>query len=287
MRQIYDIRKAHQGTYLTAFPDGTIIPWKPLSINDWIKYSRDYNRGVIPDSYLEDEIFRKCVLDQSFIRQLDHLAAGKITTVVTNIWQFSGPLQFDSLVNDLNTSRQLLQSEGIEVIHQLATLISTAFPYKPEEVYALDYETLLLRAMQAEQKLLLLGIIQEPIQITKQANNQQSTNAPRKPRVDAKKLYDEQQKKKKQPTPPPQTKEKWWNVSPVLESENPTQIDFAIERQADDLTVLDNHDRREPPEIRNFIIQKKTKETRAKMVEDAKVIYKDLIAEMRNRRANK
>jgi len=85
MKRLYEVREDYGGVYVTIFPDDFIVPWCPLPIGDFIEYNTAYLRGVIPLSRLEDEIFRKCVVDDAIVRQMDLLKAGIISTVVQNI----------------------------------------------------------------------------------------------------------------------------------------------------------------------------------------------------------
>lgn len=294
MLEIHSIRKEHGGVHVTVFTDGRLVPWKPLSLNDWILYARDYNRGKIPDSHLEDEIFRKCVLDETMVRQMDFLAAGIVTSVVTHIWQHSGPADTATFRDDLNTARGIIGAQGIRAVHDLVRYITIAFPYKPEEVYELDYETFMLRVAQAEDKLLALGIIHGPIEIMTEEDKDKP--APQKPkkRIDAKKAWEQQQLQNKLATDETIQQQKretaavprdrWWKTSPVLEAEKPVKVDFQTDGQRADSFLLDSHDMSEPPEMQQYLIDMKGKENRDKMMKEAQWIYKDLIAELEKKK---
>ena len=91
MHRLYKIRKLYGNTYVTVFPDDFVVPWRPLSIGDFMAYHHAYLRGVIPLSHLEDEIFNKCVVDDAIVAQAPFLKAGIVTTVSQHIWQHSGP----------------------------------------------------------------------------------------------------------------------------------------------------------------------------------------------------
>lgn len=293
MQREYEARKKYGGVYYSHFPNGLLIPWKLLSVEDWIRYNRDYNRGVIPDCNLEDEIFRKCVLDDSIVRQMDYLPAGIVGIVTTNIWRLSGPINNERLNADMHSARVIVSSERTSVFHDFMKYITMAFPYTPEQVYAMDYETFMIRFAQAERKLLALGVITEPISVNV-PEEEQEPPAPRqkKPRerLDAKKLYDEQQQQRQTGVQPEQVKPsgdksgKWWNTSPVLEATKRQKIDFAAEKKAADRTVLDSHGLREPPEMQEYLIEKEIGASRDKMVKDAQWIYKDLIEQLERQR---
>jgi hypothetical protein len=276
MQKLFEVRKQHGSTYATVFPDGTIVPWKPLSIEDFIKYSFDQFRGLIPPVHLEDEIFKKCIIDTTYIRQMSLLKAGIVSTVVSNIWQYSGPTGIDAFNNDLNTARQMLNADGVKAIHQLVEMVTLAFPYKPEEVYQMDYETLLMRVAQAEAKLLQLGTIKEPIQMKDEDKKPQRGPRPSDPnqkfksRIDAKKLWEEQRgiKQQDQPIPSKDQEKKWWKKSPVLEVPPKHNIDFNTEQKEHDIFALSGHEKADVHIARD------------KMVKDAQWIYADLIKEL-------
>lgn len=296
MQKIYEARKEYGDVFVTIFNDGLTVPWKPLSVGEYIKYSQDYHRKIIPFASLENEIFQKCVIDGTIIRQMSFLKAGIITVVVDNIWEYSGPTSINNFNKDLQSARAIINAEGSRALHDITQVITMAFPYKPEEVYLMDYHTFLLRAAQAERKLINLGVMKEPIvmkdlRAEEEAHRKKyeaSATQSARPRVDAKKLWEEQrqanqstiatqEKEYKKTTEMP--KEKWWNVSPVLEAmgQKKHNIDFATEKQMADESNLDNHDRAEHPIMRKYLTDSKTKESRAKMIKDAQWIYKDLI----------
>ena len=277
-------RKNHGRVYATLLPNGLTVPWKPLSIGDYIKYTRDSRRGVFSLTFIENEIFHKSVLDESIKRQMDFLNAGLVSTVANNIWEHSGPTGVDAFNRDLDNARNEAFGEEQAVLNELLQLITMAFPYTPEEVYEMPYETMLLRAVQAEKKLLMLGIIQEPVVISPPAEEIKPQRQD-KPKIDAKKIFDEEQarlqKKKMVDSLPPDPvisqlpKKKWWKKSPVLEAPSPQHLDFQTEGA--ELTAFGSSGwEKQDAHI-----------ARAKLVEDAQVIYKDLLAELAARKQNK
>ena len=277
---LYEIRKQYGGTFITAFHDGLIIPWKPLSLKDYIKISEDRDKGIIPISRLEDEIFTSCVLDKLLVKQIDFLKAGTVHTVVMNIWEYSGPANAQQFSSDINTSRNIFYSSKYFVIHELVSIITMAFPYKPEEIYEMNYETFLTRVIQAEKKLLALGIyLQEPITIEFKDQSTESVEEvkEKKQQIDAKKIWEESQNnkviQKQEQKQEPQNK-KWWKVSPVLESKGKHGIDFKLESK-EQLLASTGHEKL------NANVD------RIKLVEDARIIYKDLLEELEKRRNKK
>lgn len=142
--------------------DDLIISWNPLSIADFFIYEEAFRAGWIASSVLEDEIFRKCVSDKEFVRNLDYLPAGTVSTVVQNILLYSGPASIDEFNDLLEHNRNLASTP----VHQMAPLIVRAFPsYTLEAVYSMPYEQFIFRLAQAEQFLLKLGIIEDPISL--------------------------------------------------------------------------------------------------------------------------
>jgi hypothetical protein len=274
--QISTLRDRFGSVYVTAFPDGPTIPWKPLSLGDYIKFNADAARGLIPQAQIENEIFRSCVLDQVFIQQLPFLKAGIVTTVVSCIWQHSGPTSISSFNADMEMARQIIAADGTKALHQVVQLITMAFPYKPEEVYEMPYETLLLRAAQAETKLLETGMISQPIMMQDPAVAPQSRP---KRRVDAREMWEQQQAMRGEPTQQSMSRDKWWDISPMLEAQEGQRknIDFQHERDEADDIVLDNHERTAPALMRKYLADSKTSADRAKMIEEAQEIYKDAL----------
>jgi hypothetical protein len=160
-----------------------------------------------------------------------------------------------------------------------------AYPYKPEEVYAMQYETLMLRAAQAEEKLMTLGVIKESIDMkdmtkVKQKRDRKFANSATqnvKPSMDAKKLWEQQQQQINNIENPQvdrhllhETGDKWYKISPVLEATKKHNINLKRE-----MKIQDRETGRELDDPQS---------DRARIVNDAKWIYKDLIAELNKRR---
>lgn len=295
MHEIFDARRKYGGVYATILPDGLTVPWHPLSMGDYLKFGQDYQRGIIPNSLIEDEIFRKCVTDKTIVSQMSFLKAGTITTVVSNIWQYSGPVGINEFNTDLEMARDILFNSETKAIHELVQMISMAFPYKPEEIYAMDYETFMFRLAQSEKKLIDLKIIEQPISMDSPERDKRVQKKVERPRIDAKQLYDEQEQSKVKkdskvshksnqsvPGPSGNSSEKWWDISPVLEAKNKKGIKMNFGDEADmtaDLT-LDNDERASPREVREYITKKRVEGPRQKMLDDSRWIYADLIKKL-------
>lgn len=272
----YTVRRQYGGTYASVI-DNEIIPWKLLSLKDYIQYQADISRGLYPLASIEDEIFCKCVLDKILVNQIDHLKAGIITLVAQHIWQYSGPIGVDSLNNKLNLARDEYHNGPFSIIHQLTRIITLAFPYKPEEIYEMDYETFVERLIQAEDKLLQAGLIKESIviessdiEVQKQLEEQQ---AKEKTKLNLKKIFDEEIEKKQKAkeakkNATPDKKGKWYDKSPVLETKPTHGINFKLEQKEIDVFGTSGHEKTD------------LHINRDKMIKDAQLIYKDLLAEL-------
>lgn len=162
MNPVLRVRQEFGGVYVTIFSDDLIVPWKPLCLRDYIEYQESLSAGFISESILHDEIFKKCVVDKTLIRQFNTLPAGIVTSVAYCILQFSGPTE--SVLSDLETARDKYNSPLYRNFSDLIHLITLAFPYTPHQLMKLQYEDFLMLTLMAEEKALRLGLIKEPIQ---------------------------------------------------------------------------------------------------------------------------
>ena len=212
---IHDLREQHGEVYVCETPDGLVIPWKPLSIGDFFEYERLFSMGMYSSSILEDEIFRKCVTDPVLVKGIDRLKAGTVTTVVAAIMQHSGPSGPDETKQVMDISRNRAQ----QIQHKMVTLICQAFPYKPDELYHLDFNTFMLRLAQAEDKLISTGQFKEPLRIgsVEELQEEQQKPKPRRPadRADLNKLKRIYEARKEQQPP----------ISPPVEAPAPQESD--------------------------------------------------------------
>jgi len=255
------LREQYGDALVTIFPDELVVPWRLLTMDEYIGYSMDRSRGMITPALLEDEIFKKCVLDDVLLRQFASLKAGTVTTVVAHIWEHSGPASIASFNNDLEMARQILHSEALGAIHELVQIVTMAFPYKPEEVYEMNYDDFIIRVAQAEDKLLKMKMIDQPLSMTEKEKPRQIQQA-RKPGVNLAKLWNERQTPTIKPIDPEQPFD--WEDSPVLSNPPAHGIDFKREQREHD-SFSGGH------EAVDLHI------ARAKMIEDAKLIYAPLI----------
>ncbi len=226
------LRETHGSVYVTETPDGLIVPWKPLSLGDYLEYDYQIKAGLIDRSVLENEIFRKCVTDPILIRNIDKQKAGTITVVATSIMANSG-------IDDVATFNRLFdQSRALarQPVHQLVGLICRAFPgYTPDDIYEMDFQKMVFRLAQAEDKLLTLGMLTEPIDIFVEGEEEESPQpvqkkppAPKKDyKIDTKKMkesYDKQQG----------PKSKKLNLSSQLEKE---ELDLGSTKEGEQFVV--------------------------------------------------
>jgi len=206
--KLFQAREQHGEAFALVLPNGDVVPWKPLSVGDFLKYTELTNSGRYPPALIEDEIFSKCVLDEFMVKNRDSLNAGIVSTVAQAIVGTSGPHSFD----DLRALQGMGRIKANELAHELVGHITQAFPaYKPEDCYAMDFETFMLRLGMAERKLLRLGVLTEPIALTVEGEEpQQQKQAPQPPPMlplgDMKQNFDQQNappERKRPPRPQP------------------------------------------------------------------------------------
>jgi len=162
MDELLSLRERYKKGFASLLPDGTYIPWRPLSVADYLNYTQLAKSRQYPQVCLENEIFKKCVLNEYTSNNLDDLQAGVVTTIANTIFHYSAPQTSEDLAELLNIQR----GEVNGVIHDLVSLVCQAFPaYTPDDLYAMDIETLMARVALAERKLLSTGILQAPLNI--------------------------------------------------------------------------------------------------------------------------
>ncbi len=251
------LREIYGAVYLITFPDGTDIPFKPLSYGDFCYYNDILTAGLVPPYILEDELFKKCVLDKAIVDVLLNQKAGTISTTVAAIMQVSGPVDIEEFNNVLESNRELVTKP----INYLPTLICRAFPaYKIEDIDKMSFETMLLRLAQAEQVLLAAQVLKEPISLFNKEKQEKS-----RPRTaDLKSAFDrslEMQNK----SVPKETQPKN-DVSPAADQPHDIMdlMKDSISNEAQDSYSDDDRLRRQT-------------------INDAKWIYKDLIQNLREK----
>jgi len=175
MLDILRLREQHGECFASRLPDGQLIPWRALTVAEYVEYERLLQSGVYPRARLENEIFEKCVLDRTLVDEIGKVRAGVVTAVADAIFAHSGPQS----VEDLNMLLNISRHKASQVVHDLTTMICTAFPsYTPEVLENLDYVTFMLRVAQAEKRLIQSGLLQEPLSFQSPSDPQEETIKP-------------------------------------------------------------------------------------------------------------
>lgn len=264
------LREKYPTVFLISFPDGTEIPFKPLTFGEFNHYNELLETGSKNPVKLEDEIFRKCVLSEAIVRNINRQKAGTVSTTVQSIMFHSGPPTIQSFNEQLQFQRERAQTP----IHAIPALICRAFPsYTPDDIEQMSYETMMLRLAQAEPILMQYGIIQQPIHIEDARAQEKPTNAP--PPQELKSVWEESMNmngKKKKPVKKgkPIDTELGKRSSPAVEKRSDIMglMKDSLSPEAQDAHLDDDHLAR-------------------KMKEDAKWIFADLIEELRKEQAKK
>jgi len=262
--RLVQTRKLYGEVFVTVFDDETIVPWKLLSLEDFISYSQQYENSIVPIAVIEDEIFRKCVLDDNLVRNMDQLLAGTVATVVFNIIANSGPGSAEGFTNDLDYARYAIRDPRFASIYDMGEWITIAFPsYRVEDIYKLNYKAFLLLVAQAEKKLIAMNIIQGPFElITKDIKEEK----PKKRNIDANDLWAIHNTDPKNPQGSLSSQKIEDVVSPIIANPNKRLKARDLEKERKEAEKgLRGHDL-----VDSHII-------RAQMVSDAQVIYADVL----------
>jgi hypothetical protein len=144
--------------YVTEFPDGTLIRWKPLSWSEYKELTRDYGhlaeKGAVV-WLLFDAIGRLCVLDQQVgSKQVDYddLYAGCIWLVAQKILEISGFInEPESIKSSLSAARGVIYGDWYE---EIKGTIMSLFHISESEINDWSREKFLRHVVRAE---ILLG----------------------------------------------------------------------------------------------------------------------------------
>jgi len=162
MRDISDLRLSYGECFASELPDGLIVPWKPLSIEDYLNYTALFEQKRHLASTLENEIFLKCVVDSYFTNNINRLKAGIVGTVVSAILLYSFPTTPEEIETVLIGYRQLANN----LIGELIAFTCQAFPsYTPDDLLKCNFTDFMYRVALAEKKLISTGIITEPLSV--------------------------------------------------------------------------------------------------------------------------
>lgn len=141
--------RERKSLYIYDSPDGRILfSLLPMSEYNLVKKVGQNFPGLIPE--LEDDIWRRCVVEQSFGTDLSAMKAGVISTLAELVMRLSCPQDIMSVELDLIAEREQLQ----DVTKQLNLKVCEAFPsYTPDEVDELPWSELIKKVAQAEKVL--------------------------------------------------------------------------------------------------------------------------------------
>lgn len=157
------LRERYGKVFVTTFPDGLRVPWKPLSLSEHTYYHQLIASQRLPSFVVENEIFKKQVVDKSVFKDAN-LKAGVVSTVAACILSFSGPSDPQGVQSSLDFAREKIQSS---MLHEFVSVICMAFPaYTPDDIYNMEYSIFMDRLALAENKLLATGVLSEPISVT-------------------------------------------------------------------------------------------------------------------------
>lgn len=185
--KVVNYRKRYGDNWLSIFENNIEVPWRKLSLQEFLYFNDLRNAGFYTLVEIEDEIFKACVLEPVYVENIDIIPAGIVSTVASQIFELSGPQSVEQIAEDLNFARYEVQ----DFVSSAITIICSVFPaYTPEALLAFPYETFMKRLALAEKRLLELGYIKEPISVI--GENAQSQQAQEKPSdIKKKKLLEE------------------------------------------------------------------------------------------------
>jgi hypothetical protein len=156
LRQEY---KDYPEVYITTFPDGLSVAWKPLS---WKRFQEiESYRRTVPDYLLEELIFKESVLDSHICLISDSLKAGVVSTISASVIASSGPVDPLKANLELMQERALLKSS---LTNEIILLLCRAFPaYTPTDIENMTWTEIKKHLVQAEIILQQLGILKKPL----------------------------------------------------------------------------------------------------------------------------
>ena len=181
MKTPSDLRERYGQSFVVELPDGQQVPFKLLSLKDYLSYNQSIDASIVPQSILENEIFEKCVLDSVLIDNIYRQKAGTPTVVADTILRYSAPRSLEELSYFINYNRHLANN----VLYQIVNIICLGFNgYTPDDILDKDIQEIMFLFAMAERKLLETGMIQEPFDFSGGAQEQK----PKRPKVDVSKL---------------------------------------------------------------------------------------------------
>lgn len=264
MLYLSHIRQRYGDAFVTILPDGRQVPWRPLTIGEYLKYNTQITTNAYPLGCIHDEIFKLCVLDKQLVSELPDLPAGIVTSVSISILNYGGPKNVNDLAEAFSYARASVQ----QIFPQIISTICWAFPsYTPDDLYKLDYYTLMERLALAESKLAKLGLLTQPISFgtPEEVESKTPSKAPERPKPPKKEEVFEQLKVAYQ-------KENIPSTSIPRPKKNTNQTQQTIVSQADiqeTKAAYTNHERSDSEVLE------------LKMVEESAGFYKDYLDQLK------
>lgn len=163
-------RKEYGECLVTILSDDVLIPWRVLTVGEYRRFLEMQQGGLYPMPFIEDEIFKLCVLDERMVKDADHFPAGVITSVAKDIWAASFPSSLPDLQFALEQERMKYMGNTED---QLASIVLRAFPsYKLSDIREMPFNELMRLVVMAEEQLLNKGVLAQPLQLSTQQAEQ-------------------------------------------------------------------------------------------------------------------
>jgi hypothetical protein len=142
----FELYGKYKDLYLFNTGKGSVL-FKALSYADSETAKRICKNYPALAPIVEDNIWKKCVIEHTLPGTVDTLNAGLVSTIVRLILNFSNPTSHYDIENELNEIRAKTRNIREEIIIK----ICQAFPsYTPEDVEDMEWRTQLKRLAQAE-----------------------------------------------------------------------------------------------------------------------------------------
>lgn len=142
----FELYGKYKNLYLFNTGKGSVL-FKPLSYADFETAKRISKAYPALAPIVEDNIWKKCVVEHTLSGTIDTLNAGLVSTIVRLILSFSNPIDKEEIESELEEVRNATKNIKEEIIIK----ICQAFPgYVPEQVEEMEWKTQLKRLAQAE-----------------------------------------------------------------------------------------------------------------------------------------
>lgn len=142
----FELYGKYKNLYLFNSGRGSVL-FKPLSYADFETAKRIAKTYPALAPVVEDNIWKKCVIEHTLDGTVDTLNAGIVSTIVRLILSFSNPVDKEEIESELEEVR----SQTTNIKEEIIIKICQAFPaYTPEQVEEMEWKTQLKRLAQAE-----------------------------------------------------------------------------------------------------------------------------------------